>query len=121
MLYRQYYFQFGMTPELRSHIATTLGWNKEQISAHVKYMSRTLRERSRVNEERTEESRKQQYHPGTLALAEIWKYQKSTENLILPFRHLVREIMKSTMGKEDLRIQEVAIKALQGAAEAYLV
>ena len=46
MLYRQYYFRFGMTPELRSHITMTLEWNKEQISTHVKYMSRTWRERS---------------------------------------------------------------------------
>ena len=46
MLYGQYYFWFGMTPELRSHITTTLGWSKEQISTHVKHMSRTWRERS---------------------------------------------------------------------------
>ena len=111
-----------MTPELRSHITAVLGWNKEQISAHVKYMSRTWRERSRMNEERTGEGRRQWYHPGTLALAEIRKYQKSTEKLIpkLPSRHLVKEIMKNAMGK-DVRIKEIAIKALQEAAEAYLV
>ena len=58
-----------------------------------------------------------------LALAEIRKYQKSTENLIpkLPFRRLVREIIRNTMGKENARIQEIAIEALQEAAEAYLV
>ncbi|KAL7474068.1 hypothetical protein ACHAWX_000011, partial [Stephanocyclus meneghinianus] len=34
------------------------------------------------------------YHPGTIALHEIWKYQKSTDLLIrkAPFQHLVRQI-----------------------------
>ena len=34
------------------------------------------------------------YRPGTVALREIWQYQKSTELLIrkMPFQHLVREI-----------------------------
>ena len=36
------------------------------------------------------------YQPGTVALREIWKYQKSTELLIgkLPFQHLVHEILQ---------------------------
>ena len=76
-----------------------------------------------MNEEKTRESRKQQFHPGTLALAEIRKYQKLTENFIpkLPFRCLVKEIMRSTRGKGNARIQEIAIEALQETAEAYLV
>ena len=76
-----------------------------------------------MNEEKTGESRKQRFHPGTLALAEIRKYQKSTENLIpkLAFRCLVKEIMRNTRGKGNARIQEIAIEALQEAAEAYLV
>ena len=58
-----------------------------------------------------------------VALAEIRKYQKSTENLIpkLPFRSLVKEIMRNIMGKESMRIQEIAIEALQEATETYLV
>ena len=69
------------------------------------------------------EGGKQRYHPGTLALAEIRKYQKSTENLIpkLPFRHLVKGIIRDAMGKTDIRIQEIAIEDLQEVAEAYLV
>ena len=61
------------------------------------------------------------YRPGTVALREIRKYQKSTELLIrkLPFGRLVREIAQGF--KTDLRFQSAAVMALQEAAEAYLV
>ncbi|PNH11520.1 histone H3 [Tetrabaena socialis] len=61
------------------------------------------------------------YRPGTVALREIRKYQKSTELLIrkLPFQRLVREIAQDF--KTDLRFQSQAVLALQEAAEAYLV
>ncbi|KAJ1986228.1 histone H3.1, partial [Coemansia umbellata] len=61
------------------------------------------------------------YKPGTVALREIRRYQKSTELLIrkLPFQRLVREIAQDF--KTDLRFQSSAIAALQEAAEAYLV
>ncbi|XP_041279539.1 histone H3-like 2 [Onychostruthus taczanowskii] len=59
--------------------------------------------------------------PGTVALREIRRYQKSTELLIrkLPFQRLVREIAQDF--KTDLRFQSAAIGALQEASEAYLV
>ena len=59
--------------------------------------------------------------PGTVALREIRKYQKSTELLIrkLPFQRLVREIAQGF--KPDLKFQSQAIFALQEAAESYLV
>ncbi len=61
------------------------------------------------------------YRPGTVALREIRRYQKSTELLIrkLPFQRLVRELAQEF--KEGLRFQSTAILALQEAAEAYLV
>ena len=61
------------------------------------------------------------YRPGTVALREIRKFQKSTELLIrkLPFQRLVREI--ATEYKSDLRFQSQAVLALQEASEAYLV
>ena len=61
------------------------------------------------------------YRPGTVALREIRKYQKSTELLIrkLPFQRLVREIAHEF--KQELRFQSSAVLALQEAAEAYLV
>ena len=62
------------------------------------------------------------YRPGTIALREIRKYQKSTELFIrkAPFQNLVREIMQHVC-KPDTRLQSTAILALQEAAEAYLV
>lgn len=53
------------------------------------------------------------YKPGTVALREIRRYQKSTELLIrkLPFQRLVREIAQDF--KTDLRFQSAAIGALQ--------
>ena len=61
------------------------------------------------------------YRPGTVALREIRRYQKSTELLIrkLPFQRLVREIAQDF--KTDLRFQGSAVLALQESAEAYLV
>ena len=68
------------------------------------------------------------FRPGTVALKEIRRYQKSTELLIrkLPFQRLVREIAgdigicpEHLRGK--LRFQSAAVNALQEASVAYLV
>jgi histone H3 len=61
------------------------------------------------------------YRPGTVALREIRRYQKSTDLLIrrLPFQRLVREIAQDF--KMDLRFQDNAILALQEATESYIV
>ncbi|KZT12479.1 histone-fold-containing protein, partial [Laetiporus sulphureus 93-53] len=69
------------------------------------------------------------FRPGTVALREIRKYQKSTELLIrkLPFARVVREIALDMItdtvdyGHSGLRWQSSAILALQEATEAYLV
>ena len=56
------------------------------------------------------------YRPGTVALREIRRYQKSTELLIrkLPFQRLVREIAQDF--KTDLRFQSSAVFARLGPA-----
>ena len=61
------------------------------------------------------------FRPGTVALRDIRRYQRTTELLIrkLPFQRLVREIASTI--KDDLRFQSTAVTALQEAAEAYLV
>lgn len=61
------------------------------------------------------------FRPGTVALREIRKLQRSTDLLIakLPFQRLVREIAQDF--KTDLRFQSSAIAALQEASEAYLI
>ncbi|KAI0702906.1 histone-fold-containing protein, partial [Cytidiella melzeri] len=69
------------------------------------------------------------FRPGTVALREIRKYQKSTDLLIrkLPFSRIVREIaldMMTDMNEYSgagLLWQSSAILALQEATEAFLV
>ena len=64
--------------------------------------------------------------PGTVALREIRKYQRSTDLLIrkLPFARLVREITQtynSAPSEGEKRWQAEALMALQEACEYYLV
>ena len=62
------------------------------------------------------------YWPGTVALQEIWHFQKSTELLIrrLPFLWLVCGIALE-VGKYDLCFQGSTIICLQEAVESYVV
>jgi len=65
---------------------------------------------------------RRRYRPGTRALLEIRKFQKSSHLLIpkLPFSRVVREVC-SKICSADMRFQSAAILALQEASEAYLV
>lgn len=81
------------------------------------------------------QSKKRKWRPGTVALREIRKYQKSEMLLIprAPFARLCREVMNDVYTREDMswwrRIRDViphrwsatALLAIQSAAEAYLV
>uniref|UniRef100_A0A3Q3AWZ9 Histone H3.3-like n=1 Tax=Kryptolebias marmoratus TaxID=37003 RepID=A0A3Q3AWZ9_KRYMA len=66
--------------------------------------------------------RKRRFRPGTRALMEIRKYQKSTDLLIrkAPFARLVREVCQA-FSIRQYRWQVYALLALQEAAEAFLV
>jgi histone H3 len=61
------------------------------------------------------------FRPGTVALREIRKYQKSTDLLLrkLPFQKLVKDIAHQHM--PEARFQASSLLALQEACEAYLV
>ena len=63
------------------------------------------------------------YRPGTVALREIRRYQKSHELLIrkLPFQRLVREVVYDIWKDKGYRIQSTALLALQEASEDFLV
>ena len=63
------------------------------------------------------------YRPGTVALRQIRKYQKSTELLIrkLPFQRLVKEVVRELFPTESYRFQSTAVLALQEASESFLV
>jgi len=67
-----------------------------------------------------EKKKKNRFRPGTVALREIKRYQKSTDLLIprAPFQRVVREICRGY--DHDLRFQSQALVALQEAAEGYL-
>ncbi|PAV81105.1 hypothetical protein WR25_20044 [Diploscapter pachys] len=62
------------------------------------------------------------YAPGAKALKEIRDLQKSTKLLVpkVPFARVVRQVMQE-LGKEDYRIQALAIEALQEGCEAKMV
>ncbi|XP_054160370.1 histone H3-like [Oppia nitens] len=61
------------------------------------------------------------HRPGTIALRDIRRYQKTCELLIprLPFQRLVREIAAQI--SDNLLFQTAALSALQETAEVYLV
>ena len=61
------------------------------------------------------------WRPGTVALREIRRFQKSTDLLLkrAPFQRLVREIAQET--KSELRFQSSAVMAMQEASESYMV
>ena len=71
-------------------------------------------------ENKQNEKKPHRYRPGTVALREIRRYQKSTDLLLrrMPFQRLVREIAQEF--RFELRFQSQAILALQEASEAYL-
>ncbi len=61
------------------------------------------------------------YRPGTVALREIRKYQKTSDLLIqkLPFQRVVREIAQDF--STNIRFKGAALEALQTAGETYIV
>ena len=65
---------------------------------------------------------KRRYKPGTVALREIRKYQKSTELLLrrLPFARLVKEI-SNDYTRDSFRWTAEGVMALQEATEDFLV
>jgi histone H3 len=69
----------------------------------------------------TTTNRPHRFRPGSCALREIRRYQKSTELLIRkrPFERLVRDISSEYRG--NLRFTRTSIEALQEVTEAYLV
>lgn len=66
---------------------------------------------------------KRRFRPGTRALMDIRKYQKSTDLLIprSPFSRFIREIVASEVQfGQDFRFQSSALLAIQESAECYL-
>ena len=61
--------------------------------------------------------------PGTVALREIRRYQKTTGLLLprKPFIRLIREVLQDIYPSNAILWQKNALLAIQEAAEAYLV
>ena len=89
---------------------------RKEIKTHHKTARKTINVSSSGGVKRAH-----RYRPGTVALREIRRYQKSTDLLIrkLPFQRVVRDIAQES--KANVRFQSAAVAALQEATEAYLV
>mmetsp|Transcript_47906 Transcript_47906/g.58910 ORF Transcript_47906/g.58910 Transcript_47906/m.58910 type:complete len:151 (-) Transcript_47906:138-590(-) len=96
--------------------------NRNSNNELINSGSKRRRARETIGPELDRQHKKRRARPGTKALREIRKYQKSTELLIpkLPFSRVVRSISQQ-YGKTDLRWKLSAMEALQTAAESYLV
>ena len=86
---------------------------------HGQYYTKHGRKMGRIPKGKVRKPRR--FRPGTVALRQIRKYQKSTDLLIrkLPFQRLVREISHKI--NSELRFQSTALLALQEASESFLV
>jgi len=110
--------QAGKKKQSESKGATTnTGGQQDNVSPKAA----VVRKPAKKSQPTSANKKRHRYRPGTVALREIRKYQKSTDLLIrkLPFQRLVREIAMDF--KTDLRFASLAVLALQEAAEAYLV
>ena len=115
----------GSLKTIQEELRKTLARKKEE--EHAARAAKAAR-KSGVKAPKGGVKKLHRYRPGTVALKEIRRYQKTTELLIwkLPFQRLVREIASDAdvirsplCGK--VRFQSLAIMVLQEASEAYLV
>ena len=92
-----------------------------QASTQPKSKSKSPKKEKKSQSQPAGERKKPRFKPGTVALREIRRYQKSTSLLIpkAPFLRLAKDIAQSY--DPDLRFASQALYALQEAAEAYLV
>lgn len=79
-----------------------------------------VKEKTQQKSEKVKKPRR--FRPGTVALREIRKYQRTVDPLIrrLPFQRLVREISQKLFPEDAYRFQSAALGAVQEAAESYL-
>ena len=121
------YLTPALVPSLTASMARTKQTSRKKRQAHgtkgVKGTKGTGRTRINAVKGQCEHplKRPHRFRPGTVALREIRKYQKTTDLLIrrLPFQRLVREIAQDF--KTEVRSQPQALLAIQEAAEAYLI
>ena len=76
---------------------------------------------SKSKQNMAKDRKKMRYHPGTVALREIKKYQKYDKPLTarFPFERKVRNLIKEI--NPDLRLKQLTLECMREATEAYLV
>ena len=94
--------------------------SKSSVATGSKASKATMKKKTAPAEGGVKTGRKMRYRPGTVALREIKRYQKSTSLLLLkaPFQRFVRAICEGI--DAQLRFQSQALLAVQEAAEMYL-
>lgn len=100
------------------HGLSTTSSSKKAVVAQLKALSKSG-QKQKAEAPRVQR-KKPRFRPGTVALRDIRRYQKSTSLLMprAPFQRLVREICAGL--DADLRFQSQALQALQEASEAYI-
>ena len=118
----------GSVREIQEEIRKTMARKKAAEHAAQAAKAAKAARKSGVKAPKGGVKKPHRFQPGTVALKEIRRYQKSTELLIrkLPFQRLVCEIANDIdvcpahlHGK--IRFQSAAVMVLQEASEAYLV
>lgn len=103
--------------------ALTKRGTKRKASAKSASTSKTAKRKASAKSAGTSTTGKRRFKPGTVALREIRRYQKSSDKLIraLPFQRVVRAAARDATSLDSIRMQAGAIDAIQEATEAYLV
>ena len=85
--------------------------------------AKNLAARKRRSDATATVKKPRRYRPGTVALREIRRYQKTTELLIpkAPMSRAVKEVLIGVEGGSKLRMQSMALAAVHEASEAFTV
>ena len=116
----QYISDLKESAEQYTSVADLTGTKKTKLTAGV-HTGGVKGARKAARKAVPVQKKPHRYRPGTVALREIRRYQKSTELLLrgAPFLRLVREIAQDF--KSDLRFSADAFEVLQVACEAFVV
>jgi len=108
----------GSTEKRRKSVKKSVTTKKSQKEVHKSETSK----RNSSSKSETQSSvhrKKRRYRPGTKALMEIRRYQKTVDTMI-PKRSFGRLVLEILQSYGHYRIQSAAVAALQAATEAWL-
>ena len=95
--------------------------NKKGAKKNKKDQKKGKSKRRSGSSQKPKEMKKRRFHPGTVALREIKRYQKSEKAMTarLPFQRRVRNLLKEL--DPEIRLKASTLEAMRDATEAYLV